>query len=169
MSRTSPRPRRFTRLAAGLAVAAASAAGTLLGATPAYAATPVATSVAAGGFLLIDGTIIGDSVTASLTGGTVKLENLLGPISAGPGCVQQGAVVLCSGITAMRFSGFAGDDTFTNNTSIRSFLSGQSGNDRLTGGSGDDVIDGGRGSDSAFGQGGAADKCTAESESACEI
>jgi len=167
MSCTSPRRHRFGRLAAGLTVAAAATASTLLGATPAYAAAPVTTFVN-GGALFIDGTVLGDSVTASGTNGTVTLSNLIGSITAGPGCVQLGAEVRCSGVTFMRFAAFGGDDTFTNNTSTRSVLNGMSGNDRLTGGSGNDDIDGGRGVDSAFGQGGS-DKCAAENESGCEV
>jgi Ca2+-binding RTX toxin-like protein len=167
MSRTSPRTHRLGRLAAGLSVAAATTATTLLGATPAYAASPVTTFLNDGA-LFIDGSSIGDSVTATGNSGTVTLSNTLGTITAGSGCVQLGASVKCSGVTFIRFAGFAGDDSFTNDTSIRSVLSGGGGNDRMTGGSGDDRIDGGRLTDAAFGRGGT-DTCNAESESTCEI
>ena len=45
MSHTTTRPRRFGRLAAGLTVAAAATATTLLGAAPAHAQTNTVTAV----------------------------------------------------------------------------------------------------------------------------
>jgi Ca2+-binding RTX toxin-like protein len=158
--------RRLARLAAGLSVAAAATATTLLGAAPAYAATPVTTSVS-GGTLNVVGTGFGDSVTANGGNGVVTLSNLLGSITAGTGCTQLGSTVRCTGVNALQFSGLGGDDTFRNNTSTRSFLAGGAGSDRITGGPGNDVIRGGSGVDFAFGQGGL-DICTAENESGCE-
>ena len=52
------------------------------------------------------------------------------------------------------FQGFAGDDTFTNNTFYESYQIGGSGNDNLTGGSNDDRLSGGGGNDFLFGEGG---------------
>jgi Ca2+-binding RTX toxin-like protein len=147
-------------------VAAATAATTLLGAAPAYAATPVTTSVSTS-TVFVTGTASADSVTASGGNGTITLSSLLGPISAGPGCVQLGATVRCSGVRAIVFSGGEGDDAFRNDTSTPSDLFGQLGNDRLSGGSGNDVIRGASGTDFAFGLGGF-DSCIAENESGCE-
>jgi Ca2+-binding RTX toxin-like protein len=166
MSHTT-RPRRLARFAAGLAVTAGATATTLLGATPAFAQTNSVTTTVTGGTLNVVGTGFGDSVTANGGSGTVTLSNLLGSIKAGTGCTQLGATVRCTGVNAVQFSGLGGDDTFRNNTSTRSFLSGGAGSDRITGGPGADVIRGGSGTDFAFGQGGT-DICTAETESGCE-
>jgi Ca2+-binding RTX toxin-like protein len=164
MSRTA---RRLARLAAGLAVTAGATATTLLGAAPAFAQTNSVTASVSAGTLNVVGTTVGDSITANGSSGTVTLSNLLGSIKAGTGCTQLGATVQCTGMTVLQFSGLGGDDTFRNNTSTRSFLSGGGGSDRLTGGPGQDVIRGGSGTDFAFGQGGT-DICTAETESGCE-
>ena len=166
MFRTSPDRHRFGRLVAGLSVAAAVTGTTLLGAAPAYAATPVIASVS-NGTLNIKGSSFGDGVVASNSNGAFTLSTTTGSITAGTGCQQLGTVVTCSGFDLMVFSGLLGDDTFKNDTSMRSFLSGGPGSDRITGGPGNDVIRGGDGSDFAFGRGGF-DTCTAESESDCE-
>lgn len=167
MSRTSPVRHRFGRLAAGLSVAAAVTGTTLLGALPAEAATPV-TARMFGTTLSVTGTSLGDSVTAaSGSNGTISLSNLLGSITAGPGCAQLGATVQCSGATSVGFNALGGDDTFTNNTSKPSILSGGDGSDRLTGGSAADRIVGGNGVDFAFGNGGI-DRCLTENKSSCE-
>lgn len=163
MSHTSPRPRR---LVTGLAVIAAAAATTLLGAAPASAAT-VATARVTAGNMIVVGSDFGDSITASGGNSTIDVSNTLGSITAGTGCVQLGAVVRCSGVNAIAFSGLGGDDTFRNNTSLPGNLRGGNGNDRLTGGSGDDRISGNLGTDFAFGLGGF-DTCIAENESGCE-
>jgi Ca2+-binding RTX toxin-like protein len=171
MSRTSPRPRRLGRLAAGLAVAAASVSGTLLGVTPAYAQGDSLIASMSDGVLIVNGATganIADGVSASGGNGTIRLSNLQGPITAGRGCVQLGATVQCSGVNTIYFNGFGGDDTFRNNTSTPSRLFGSSGNDRLTGGSANDQIDGGSGVDFAFGQGGFDTCTTAENRSSCE-
>jgi Ca2+-binding RTX toxin-like protein len=67
----------------------------------------------------------------------------------------------------MGFNALGGDDTFTNNTSKPSILSGGDGSDRLTGGSANDRIVGGNGLDFAFGNGGI-DRCLTENKSSCE-
>ena len=166
MSSTSSRI-RLGRLAAGLTVAAAATASALLGATPAYAATTV-TAAMDGSRVLIIGTDFSDSITASGSGSTVNLSNLLGSISAGNGCTQLGATVRCTGATSVKFVGMPGNDTFQNNTALPSSLFGGLGSDRLTGGPAADRISGGSDADFAFGQGGL-DSCTAENESGCEV
>ncbi len=127
---------RIALLAAGLAVTAGATATTLLGATPAFAQTNSVTMSASAGTLNVVGTGFGDSITANGGSGTVTLSNLLGSIKAGAGCTQLGATVRCTGVSALQFSGLGGDDTFRNNTSTRSFLSGGAGSDRITGGPG---------------------------------
>lgn len=52
-----------------------------------------------------------------------------------------------SDVKSIAFSGFAGDDTFTNNTAIPSTALGGAGNDNLRGGSGKDTLMGGDGND----------------------
>jgi Ca2+-binding RTX toxin-like protein len=148
-------------------VAVAVTATTLLGATPAYAQSNSVTTSVSDGTLNVVGTSFGDNVSASGSSGTVTVSNLAGSITAGNGCTQLGATVRCAGVSGIQFSGLSGDDTFRNDTSTRSFLSGGAGSDRITGGPGADVIRGGSGTDFAFGQGGF-DICTAENESGCE-
>ena len=58
-------------------------------------------------------------------------------------------------ISFVTFLGFAGNDQFTNSTSLNSRLIGGNGNDILTGGSGDDIINGGAGNDTLTGNAGA--------------
>ncbi len=52
------------------------------------------------------------------------------------------------------FNGNAGNDSFTNNTSLAANASGGLGNDTLVGGSNNDTLDGGAGSDYLYGRGG---------------
>ncbi|MEN9664488.1 MAG: Hemolysin, plasmid [Planctomycetota bacterium] len=52
-----------------------------------------------------------------------------------------------SEVKSMNFTGYAGDDTFTNNTAIPSTALGGAGNDSLRGGSGKDTLMGGDGND----------------------
>jgi Ca2+-binding RTX toxin-like protein len=156
---------RFDRLAAGLAVAAAATATTLLGAAPAYAATPV-TVVKSGPLVNISGSPFDDGIIASGSNGVVTISSSLG--TAGVGCVQLGSAVQCTGIRDIHFSGGNGDDAFRNDTTYRATLNGNAGDDRLSGGSTGDYIDGGAGTDFAFGLGGF-DHCTsAETVSSCE-
>jgi Ca2+-binding RTX toxin-like protein len=167
MSHTASRPRRFDRLAAGLAVAAAATATTLLGPAPAYAATPV-TVVKSGPLVNISGSPFDDGIIASGSNGVVTISSSLGPLTAGVGCVQLGSAVPCTGIRDIHFSGGNGDDAFRNDTTYRATLNGNAGDDRLSGGSTGDYIDGGAGTDFAFGLGGF-DHCTsAETVSSCE-
>ena len=57
-------------------------------------------------------------------------------------------------ISEVIFIGFAGNDRFTNSTSINSRLIGGDGDDTLGGGSGDDIINGGTGDDNVAGNDG---------------
>jgi Ca2+-binding RTX toxin-like protein len=54
----------------------------------------------------------------------------------------------------LRFFGDSGDDTITNNSSIRSYMYGEGGNDSLFGGSGADRIGGDGGQDKLYGRDG---------------
>jgi len=165
MSHTRSGARRFGRLAAGLVVTAA--ATTLLGAVPASAQGSSVAVSASAGRMLVTGTGFGESITASGSNGTVFLSNLLGSVTAGQGCTQLGATVRCTDVNVVMFAGLGGDDTYRNDTAIRSILSGGVGNDRITGGPGKDTIRGGDGVDFAFGRGGV-DACVAENEVDCE-
>jgi hypothetical protein len=167
MSHTSPRPRRFSRFAAGLTVAAAATASTLLVAAPAYAqSSSVLVSVSGGdGTLNVSGTPFGDIITAS-GGNTVTLSNLTGTFTNVGGCVVSGQTATCNGVQSISFSGLGGNDKFDNLTSKRSNLSGQEGSDILLGGSANDLLGGGPGTDRADGRGGN-DVCAAEIEISC--
>lgn len=56
-----------------------------------------------------------------------------------------------SSVTHVTFIGFAGNDHFTNDSSVPSLMLGNDGNDILSGGSGVDVINGGAGNDQISG------------------
>ena len=92
MSHTTTRPRRFSRLAAGLTVAAAATATTLLGAAPAYALrTPILVRMS-GTTMIITGTTIGDRASTSGNASSVRHRQLArAAVTAGPGCQQFGA------------------------------------------------------------------------------
>jgi Ca2+-binding RTX toxin-like protein len=175
MSHTSHR--RFGRLAAGLAVAAATTATTLLGAAPAYAQASSTTATMSGTVLRVTGTSFGNVITATGGNGVVSLSNLTGAITAvAPGCTQLGAVVRCTGVGSISFSGLGGDDKFDNKTSTPATLRGGSGNDILLGGSRNDSLSGGSGNDNLVGNAGSdsasgglgTDGCNAEIETSCE-
>ena len=168
MSQSSPR--RFRRLAAGLSVAAAATATTLLGASPAYAQASSVTASVSNGTMFVTGTSFGDNVSASGGFGTISLSTLSTSLQAGTGCTQLGAVVRCNGVTkAVHFQGAGGADKFdasqVRGTTVR--LGGGAGNDILIGGSGNDLLAGGTGTDQADGRAGS-DQCTAESTVRCE-
>lgn len=57
-------------------------------------------------------------------------------------------------IVSIRFVGYAGNDSFHNNTILVSNAYGGAGNDTLVGGSADDLLDGGGGADQLEGRGG---------------
>lgn len=136
MSHTSP---RFRRLIAGLAVAAATTATTLLGATPAYAAG-AATAFVDGKSLVIDGSVGQDRITATASNGTIQLQGDTTLIDGGPGCTDTGRQsVSCTGVTKIEFFGLKGDDRFENKTSLRSKQVGGLDKDELIGGSGFDT------------------------------
>src|SRR5262245_47560596 len=54
----------------------------------------------------------------------------------------------------IRYYGYGGNDTFVNNTALRSEAYGMDGNDQLYGGSGNDILDGGKGTDALYGRAG---------------
>jgi Ca2+-binding RTX toxin-like protein len=57
-------------------------------------------------------------------------------------------------VKSILFNGGAGDDSFTNNTAIRSIAHGGAGNDHLTGGRGKDLLEGDAGNDVLDGRSG---------------
>jgi Ca2+-binding RTX toxin-like protein len=75
-------------------------------------------------------------------------------VSAGSGCLADGATALCGGVTSIEVSGTPLADTLRNSTSLPSRLDGGDGPDALFGGTAADVLDGGSGDDTADGGGG---------------
>lgn len=165
MSSTTPRSRRF---AAGLTVAAATAATTLLGAAPAYAQSNTVTAVVAGGgTLVVRGTFGAETITAENGNGVITVSSST-PITPQFGCSPAaGGRVICLGVSFVKLIGLGGADELRNNSLTQSELSGGAGNDRLFGGSVNDRLFGGTDVDEAFGNGGF-DTCVAETESGCE-
>jgi Ca2+-binding RTX toxin-like protein len=166
----SPMPlrRHLTRLAAGVSVAAATSALTLLAAAPAQAATPVTVTKALGTVMRINGSDGQESLRLTVFNGAVTVSNTLGSVQAGSGCVQLGAAVKCDGVSSVGYNGNGGDDSFRNDTSLLVSANGGAGDDRYTGGPGQDRFRGGLGSDIVNG-GNGSDFCDAETESACEL
>jgi Ca2+-binding RTX toxin-like protein len=165
---TRTRTRRFSRLAAGLTVAGAAVATTLLGAAPAHAQSSTVTAVVAGGgTLVVKGTSLGETITAENGNGLITVSSST-PITPQFGCSPGVAgKVICTGVTIVKLSGLGGDDTLRNNSTTRAELSGGAANDKLFGGSPDDRLSGGTGIDQADGNGGF-DLCVAETEFDCE-
>lgn len=166
---STPLRHHLARLAAGVSVAVATSALTLLAAAPAQAATPVLVSKTGpnSSVMRIVGSDVGESVRVTSLNGAVTVSNTLGSVQAGLGCVQLGAAVKCPGITFIGYSGGPGDDSFRNDTSLPTSANGGAGTDRYTGGPGQDRFAGGPGTDIVNG-GNGSDTCDAESESACE-
>lgn len=160
--------RHVTRLAAGVSVAAATSALTLLAAAPAQAATPVTVTKALGTVMRINGSDGQESLRLTVFNGAVTVSNTLGSVQAGSGCVQLGAAVKCDGVSSVGYNGNGGDDSFRNDTSLLVSANGGAGDDRYTGGPGQDRFRGGLGSDIVNG-GNGSDFCDAETESACEL
>ena len=172
MSSTSTRPRRLTRLAAGLTVAAAATATTLLGASPAYAQPSTIGAVVVNGGLTINGTNGNEGVTVNVDNGDVTVTNTTQTsMRAALGCtLVTPKIVRCVGVNRLiTFNGFGGNDLVRNNTSVPSILVGGAGSDRLFGGSADDRIDGDSEFDSAFGNGGFDTCVQIENASSCEV
>lgn len=97
-----------------------------------------------GGDLLLGGGTGADVATVSVSGGTVT-ASLTG---------VETETFPASSVSSITFIGLAGDDRFTNNTSIPSDAFGQAGNDTLIGGSGNDRLIGGPGVDTLEGNAG---------------
>jgi Ca2+-binding RTX toxin-like protein len=101
----------------------------------------------ANGILTVRGTDAGDQVTVfwSPSGLVVKDQ-----------CNTSGNAWLKSyaNVNEIRFFGGGGNDTFQNNTSLKSLLLGGDGSDTLKGGSGADLIAGEKGIDHLYGNGG---------------
>ena len=106
-----------------------------------------------GGVLYIEGSSAADVVTVSTTGGTSKYSTPLRYSVNHNGIVQSFSMFEVSS-GQIRFNGNAGNDTFTNNTSLSLYASGGTGDDILIGGSSDDVLIGDSGIDRLFGNGG---------------
>lgn len=97
-----------------------------------------------GGELILGGSTGADVATVSISGSTVTAALSGVDTETYP----------ASSITSIRFVGLAGNDRFTNNTSIPSFAFGQAGDDILIGGSGNDLLAGGPGIDRMEGNAG---------------
>lgn len=99
--------------------------------------------------------------TAALTAGVldIQADQAGGEVSVVEGqgtvTVQNGneeiAAFAVDGVFSIYFQGGAGDDVFTNDTSLMSEVWGHDGNDTLQGGSNVDTIHGGEGDDQIFG------------------
>ncbi|GLX93246.1 hypothetical protein [Herbidospora sp. NBRC 101105] len=160
------------RVLTALALAAASL---VMVTSPAQAAAATSVHVS-GKTLFIVGTSGGEIVNVSFLEGKLTVDSNSG-IVVGAGCSKSGAVAQCSGaIQFLDVSLLGGNDTFSNGTNLQStvlggagrdVLNGGSGRDGLNGGSDDDILKGNDGIDTANGVGGF-DKCTAETETACE-
>lgn len=96
------------------------------------------------GVITVAGTTANDVVTVSydLSGAVRVVLN------------QYGQAFAASSVKEIVFSGGAGDDSFTNHTSVKSTVNGGDGNDVLRGGSGDDFLVGGYGQDQLHGNDG---------------
>ena len=110
--------RHLPRLAAGVSVAAATSALSLLAAAPAQAATPVTVTKALGTVMRINGSDGQESLRLTVFNGAVTVSNTLGSVQAGSGCVQLGAAVKCDGVHSVGYNGNGGDDSFRNDTSL---------------------------------------------------
>jgi Ca2+-binding RTX toxin-like protein len=162
-------PRRIGRLVAGLSVAAAATAATLLTAAPADAGTVVQVQMLGFEELRITGTNGNDGITVS-GAGPFFVRNSLGPLQPGPGCVRDNsdrAAVRCNKARSITINGMLGRDSLGNGTSLPSFLFGGGGSDQISGGFGNDFIEGNAGSDVVDGSAGF-DTCSAEAEFGCE-
>ncbi|NAS20720.1 hypothetical protein GT755_03365 [Herbidospora sp. NEAU-GS84] len=160
------------RVLTALALAAASL---VMVTSPAQAAAVTSVHVS-GKTLFIVGTGDEDIVNVSFFQGALTVDSN-SQIVVGAGCTTSGTVAQCS--SAVQFldvSLLGGNDTFTNETALQSavrggagldVLNGGPGRDGLNGGSDDDILKGNDGIDTANGVGGF-DKCTAETETACE-
>lgn len=162
----------FNRVLTALALVAA---GLVLVTSPAQAAADTSVRVS-GSTLFIVGTGDGETVNVGFQFGKLTVDSTSG-IVTGAGCGKVGTVAECSSaIQFLDVTLLGGNDTFSNNTGFQSsvlggagidVLNGGSGRDGLNGGSDDDTLRGNEGVDTANGVGGF-DKCTAETESACE-
>src|SRR5262245_43922879 len=106
------------------------------------------------GILTIEGTQKNDVVVVSQAESTVTVDFTAGNLHeidtfplAGRGITRLDA----GGVVRINFYGGAGDDQFTNKTSIPSYASGGSGDDTLVGGLGADTLDGGADDDTLIG------------------
>lgn len=158
---------RIRRVAAAVAMTAASLAGTAVLATPVWAADTV--TVSSVGILVLGGDATANNIRFfSGPNGTVLVTDSASTVNAGNNCVQENTTtVRCSGAKFINANGNDGDDVLDNDTPLDSVFGGGRGNDVLDGSSGRDVLDGVAGFDSAFGRGGQ-DSCRAEQESSCE-
>lgn len=111
--------------------------------------------------LIIDGSAGADvaTVTADNRGTTSKYDDLLVATLTGVPTASFPQWTWVNGawqkaITSLRFTGYAGNDVFTNKTSFPVNASGGDGDDTLTGGGGADTLSGGVGNDILKGGGG---------------
>src|SRR5437667_5555910 len=79
---------------------------------------------------------------------TVIVDSASTPITAGPGCSAINATrIQCPGASLLIVALGAGDDTFTDNTSLQEAINGNDGNDTLNAGRGNGTVNGGLGND----------------------
>lgn len=158
---------RIRRAVAAAVLTAASLTGTVVLATPAFAADTVSVSF---GNLILAGGSEANSIRFASVGNLVEVREFNSTtMTAGPGCAQIDArVVRCRGVQNINANGRGGDDVLDNKTSLTSVLNGEAGSDLLIGGSNDDQLIGGQGTDNANG-GPGQDICSAEGESNCEL
>jgi hypothetical protein len=108
------------------------------------------------GVLNLFGTPQHDRAEVSIQGNSL-VATLDSSAVSGPGAVYVNLdhkVFTPSSVKMVIFYGSDGDDSFANNTAIRSQALGDAGNDTLIGGTGPDVLSGGTGNDVLNGQGG---------------
>src|SRR5262249_20285582 len=103
-------------------------------------------TLSASGQLLIHGTAGDDTVSISVT---PHAKGKLQVVYDG-----QQYTFGARGVKKIVFDGGAGNDSFTNNTAIRSVADGGTGKGTLVGGSGNDTLIGGAGDDMLLGRGG---------------
>jgi hypothetical protein len=104
------------------------------------------------GLLRIDGGNFREAATVAPLPGQVRVTVVTTPPS-GPAVTQVQAFPAPL-VNNILFLGRGGNDTFVNNTAVRSTAFGEAGNDILVGGSGNDVFVGGIGNDVLSGRGG---------------
>jgi Ca2+-binding RTX toxin-like protein len=121
--------------------------------------TPVGISLSAFGVLHIKGDGSDDVATVTIENGQVRAvhkHKVPGPVQGTPSMLLpfQDKVFALAAVKSISFFGASGNDSFTNDTAIKSTALGGAGFDYLVGGSGDDYLSGGNEDDTLEGRGG---------------